>query len=92
MTLDELKEIVAESVKNALIEYQKHNKKEEDDRLMSITDVTRLLGVSKVTITKWKRDGLIPSHRLSRRVYFKKKEVMEALQEARFGYRKRNFR
>jgi excisionase family DNA binding protein len=49
------------------------------DDLIKIDEVSKLLQVSEVTIHKWKKDGLIPFHKLNRRLYFKKSEVMDSL-------------
>ncbi len=47
--------------------------------LMSIDETCKFLQVSKVTIHKWKKKKLIVSHRIGRRIYFKKQELLEAM-------------
>ena len=47
--------------------------------LMSLEETCKFLRVSKVTIHKWKKKKLIFSHRIGRRVYFKKDELLEAM-------------
>ncbi len=58
------------------------NSKEETstpDKLLTVNDLCDLFGKTKVTIHAWKRNGLIPYHRISGRIFFKKEEVMAAL-------------
>jgi len=50
------------------------------EELMTIVEVTKFLNVSKVTIHKWKRLKLLPFHRIGRRVYFKKYELINSMQ------------
>ena len=49
--------------------------------LIKISEACKLLNVSKATIHKWKREGRIPFHRMSNRIYFKKEELMEAVKK-----------
>ena len=49
-------------------------------KLLSIEEACKLLLVSKVTIHKWKKRKLIRSYRIGRRIYFKKGEIIQALQ------------
>lgn len=54
-------------------------KSELPDVLLKIEDVCNLLKVSKVTIHKWKKEGKIPYHRISSRIFFKRSEVLSSL-------------
>ncbi len=76
LKVGELKNIIDESVTNALT---KVSKKPEEEILLKRIDVARLFGVSLVTLNQWMRDGRIPCHRINTRVFFKRTEVMEAL-------------
>lgn len=51
----------------------------ESEELLSIEEVCQIFNVSKVTLYKWKKKGLIPYYKMSRRVYFKKSEVVDSL-------------
>jgi len=51
------------------------------DPLVKIGAVCALLNVSKVTIHKWKKDGRIPFHRISNRIFFRKSEILESLKK-----------
>ena len=76
LKVDELKNIIAESIASALT---KVPQKPEEDTLLKRIDVARLFGVSLVTLNQWMRDGRILYHRINSRVFFKRSEVMEAL-------------
>jgi hypothetical protein len=54
----------------------------EDKTLLRRSDVSKLFTVSLVTINKWMRSGKLPYHRINSRIYFKKNEVLEAMQSA----------
>jgi hypothetical protein len=50
-----------------------------NDDLLNIEDIQKLFNVSKVTVHKWKKKGLIPFYKMNRKVYFKKSEVINAM-------------
>ncbi|MCX7874632.1 MAG: helix-turn-helix domain-containing protein [Melioribacteraceae bacterium] len=86
ITIDELKEIISESINSILCKNNYLTKVEKnDDELIKIEEVSSLLGVSKVTIYKWKKMGLIPFYRISNKIYFKKNEVIESLKKINQG-------
>lgn len=60
-----------------------------EDELIKATDAAKILGVSKLTLFKWRKAGIIPYHRIASRIYFKKRELIEALNTAP-KYRRRN--
>jgi excisionase family DNA binding protein len=82
ISVDDLRNIIDESVKNA-ISFSKPSEKasQENDDLIKINDVCRILHVSKVTIHAWKKSGKLPFYRISNKVYFKKAEVMDAMRK-----------
>ena len=42
-------------------------------------EATDLLKVSKVTLLAWRKQGLIPFHKINSRVYYKKSELLAAV-------------
>ena len=52
----------------------------ESEKLLSKQELAAELGVSLVTLTDWMKKGL-PYLRLHKRVYFKKNEVLGAMQQ-----------
>ena len=53
---------------------------QQDERLLSKQELAEDLGVSLVTLTDWMKKGL-PFLRLHKRVYFKKSQVLEIMQQ-----------
>ncbi|SDL14774.1 DNA binding domain-containing protein, excisionase family [Catalinimonas alkaloidigena] len=74
----ELSELVKQAVRQVLLEYQ-DQKGATEEELLKLPQVAALLGVSKQTIYEWKRQGKLPAHKIGRRVFFKKSEVVAAL-------------
>lgn len=54
-------------------------KNESSDDLLSISDIQRIFDISKVTVHKWKKKGLLPYYKMNRKVYFKKSEVIASM-------------
>ena len=52
---------------------------EENESLIKIEDVVKILHVSKPTIFAWIRKKKIPCHRMGSRLYFKRSEIMKAM-------------
>ena len=48
------------------------------DSLLSMADACEELGVSKTTLTEWKKNGIVPFVRLGRRIYFERAKVLDA--------------
>jgi hypothetical protein len=49
------------------------------DDLLNIEDIQKIFNVSKVTVHKWKKKGLIPFYKMNRKVYFKKSEIINSM-------------
>lgn len=86
LSREELKGLIQE----AIAEYNNSfNTKSDDEQqveqLLKIDDVCALLNVSKVTIHKWKKEGKIPYHRISNRIFFKESEILESLESIYFN-------
>lgn len=79
---DELAQTIKDSIKDVLSkEYANSKNFNEDENLLTIEDVQKIFRVSKVTIHKWKKRGLIRYHKLGRRLYFKKSELLDDLEK-----------
>ena len=84
---DELKLMLSETVKDVFETYKEelielHQKKDQEE-LLSIRETSRMFKVTEATIINWKRDGHLPYHRVASKTFFKKSEVMDALQMVR---------
>jgi phage antirepressor YoqD-like protein len=76
LKVDDLKNIIDESVTNALT---KVPQKTEEETILKRIDVAKLFKISLVTLNQWMRDGRIVYHRINSRIFFKRSEVMDAL-------------
>ena len=78
--IDDLVGIIKQSVSDALSQKKDEDcKKEPTADLLTIEDIQKLFHVSKVTVHKWKKKGLIPFYKMNRKVYFKKSEVINSM-------------
>lgn len=59
--------------------------KKDEDEIMTMDEILKLLKVSKVTIHNWKKKGLIKSHKIGRKLFFKKKDVESALRQQKYS-------
>ena len=50
--------------------------KETTEDFITVKEVARLLGISLVTVHKWKKDGKLKFHRFGSRIRFKKSEIL----------------
>ena len=79
-------EALSQCIKDAVrAELQQHFKTGgsqplDSEKLLSKQELAAELGVSLVTLTDWMKKGL-PYLRLHKRVYFKKNEVLNAMQQ-----------
>jgi len=91
ISIYDLEVLIKKCVKSELIEHSPEPKEPEqlntDNELLTVNDLCRLFGKTKATIHTWKREGIIPFHRISGRVYFKKSEVMESLKKVEIEQR-----
>jgi excisionase family DNA binding protein len=87
ITVEEFQKILDERLEVAL---SRLNQEEEhgEEILVTRKDIARLFGVSLVTVNAWMKKGLLPFHRINRRVYFKKSEVLATLESVK-KYRRR---
>ncbi len=77
-----LSQCIREAVRAELQEHFKTggNLPPDSEKLLSKQELAAELGVSLVTLTDWMKKGL-PYLRLHKRVYFKKSEVLNAMQQ-----------
>lgn len=78
LNIEELKDIIKGCLSDLVL--PKENEKEiPSEELLIIEDIQRIFNVSKVTVHKWKKKGLIPFYKMNRKVYFKKSEVINSM-------------
>ena len=79
MPMSELVKLISNMLDDRLLKFHNQLIKPQEETLMTIEEVSSFLKVSKVTIHKWKKRKLIKSHRIGRRIYFKKQELIATL-------------
>lgn len=77
LDIEELKRIIEDCLKEANTAQEQD--RIEEDTLLKRTEVAKLFGVSLVTLNQWRKEGIIKRHKIKSRVFFKKSEVMQAL-------------
>ena len=80
INVDDLLDRLTARIKDALsVKTQEKTREPISEDLLSIEDIMQLFNVSKVTVHKWKKKGLIPFYKMNRKVYFKKSEVISSM-------------
>jgi excisionase family DNA binding protein len=84
--------IVGNIINNALNEWRAHSDNSianyndrRDSDLLNMAETIELLKVSKVTIHNWKKAGIIKSHKMGRKLYFKESELLEAIKRQKYS-------
>ena len=87
-----LRILLGEIVENALITKRstdsimmKGETVNSETGLMDMDEVISFLKVSKVTIHNWKKKGIIHSHKIGRKLYFKQAELMNAIKRQKYS-------
>ncbi|MBL0049676.1 MAG: helix-turn-helix domain-containing protein [Bacteroidetes bacterium] len=76
--IDELITMIRENVRLELQNYKPAVSEEEE--LIDSKEACKILGISLVTLHFWRIDGKVKYYRISTRIRFKRKELMEALE------------
>lgn len=78
-SISALKELIEESISHAIKSYDNNKPQQQQDELLTQKQVCKLLDVSVSSIIKWKKQGLLPYHKVNSRVYYKRNEVVDAM-------------
>jgi excisionase family DNA binding protein len=82
LSSEDLKEIIKACIKEELSVYFENVKTERPGYdMLSMKEVSKMLGVSKPTIIKWTKQGLLYGQRIGRRVYYKRDVVEKSLKQ-----------
>lgn len=81
LTIGDLKQLI----KEAIAELNNQDQQPQSDEFLSIAAAVKLFNpaISKVTLHRWKKEGVIPAYRMGGRIYYKRSEVMAAAQNVR---------
>ena len=78
ITEAELPQLIEASVTAALLKQQTLSK--PDNTILTQQQAAELLNISIPTLIKWKERKLIPFSQIDRKIYFKKQDVLNALE------------
>lgn len=80
LKVDDLIDMIKKCVSDVIsLKPKDGNNETPSDDLLNIEDIQKIFNVSKVTVHKWKKKGLIPFYKMNRKVYFKKSEVISSM-------------
>jgi hypothetical protein len=80
LNVEELTDIIKKCISELIFSNKNVTSDETPtDDLLNIEDIQKIFNVSKVTVHKWKKKGLIPFYKMNRKVYFKKSEVISSM-------------
>ena len=79
--------MLQDCLKSELKNYFPHNR-EQETTLLKPDQVAMLFKVSKVTIHQWTKQGILKAYHINSRKYYKKGEILEALESQKKYNRK----
>ncbi|MCB0471750.1 MAG: helix-turn-helix domain-containing protein [Ignavibacteriae bacterium] len=80
ITADSLKEVITAVVEDCVTKALSESRGAAiQSDLITRREAAELLGISLPTLGKWTKEGLVPAHRISSRVRYKRSEVIESL-------------
>lgn len=79
---EEFSELTADRVIEKL---KRHLPQPERPKYISRKDTAKLLGISLVTLHKWTKCGVLPSHRIASRIMYKPDEVEMSVKKRNIG-------
>jgi predicted DNA-binding transcriptional regulator AlpA len=79
ISIESLKVIIEESVKNELAVFKKElQANESNEELLTRTEVCELLKIDSSTLWHWTNKGKVISYKICNRVYYKRSEIMNS--------------
>jgi len=73
--MKEFKNLLREAVRE---EIQEVLDAQQYEPFIKTEEACQLLGVTKVTLLAWRKQGLIPCHKINSRVFYKRSELLAA--------------
>ena len=81
VTPEQLQETIIEGVKSQLEELKKHFEPKEPTEYLTRSEVSELLRIDESTIYNWRKKKTITAYQIGGRVYYKRKEIENAMEE-----------
>ncbi len=79
ITVDELQDLIAESIDSRFEEFEKHFQKIDSSEYIERAQVAEMLNINLSTLHNWTKQGKLISYGIGRRVYYKKHEIEKAI-------------
>lgn len=79
VTPEQLQNAIIEGVKLQLNEFKKHFQPKEPNEYLTRLEVSKLLKIDLSSVHNWTKKGLLQSYQIGGRVYYKRKEVENAI-------------
>lgn len=78
---DTIRDIVASELQKVMVLSTSSNKNENVDEILTREQVCKLLNVSNTTLFNWDNNKILENHKIGRRVYDRKSDVLALLQK-----------
>jgi hypothetical protein len=80
-TAEALVNLISENVKSQLLDFKKNlQSNEANDELLTRDETCKLLQIDSSTLWAWTKKGKVTCYGIANRRYYKRSEIMEALQ------------
>jgi hypothetical protein len=80
-TAEALVNLISENVKSQLLDFKKNlQSNEANDELLTRDETCKLLQIDSSTLWAWTKKGKVTCYGIANRRYYKRSEMMEALQ------------
>jgi excisionase family DNA binding protein len=76
ISLDELEQRLVSRFKTEFLSTAPNETNETGDDFLTAREVSKLIGVSLVTLHKWKKNGKLKFYRFGSRIRFRKSEIL----------------
>ena len=86
LSVEDLSTMIRQSVASELQKvsnFISQTPKDESDKILTREEVCKLLKVSTTTLFNWNNDKILENHKVGRRVYYKKSDVLAKLNPLR---------
>jgi excisionase family DNA binding protein len=78
---DTIRDIVASELQKVIVLSTSSNNNEDIEEILTREQVCTLLKVSNTTLFNWANNKILENHKIGRRVYYRKSEVLALLQK-----------
>lgn len=82
LTEADLTSLIKNSIKEQMdIYYSDEKLMKPGNNMLSMAEVIKMLGISKPTLIKWTRKGVVKATKIGRRVFYKREDVDNSLKD-----------